>query len=249
MALALSLAASGSARADALDAAKRFYHEFEYDSARVELLRAAELPDPHRRAEAYLYLGLVDAIQGDDAGTLQNFRLGLALDPGLRLPSGLSPKITAVFERVRADVGAVPEPHAGPPSPAPPPLEPPVAAPAPPAPTAPRSPPTEARSPTAATSSATEAVPSAVAGPAPRASHRGRWAAGALVVVGVAAASTALYFALQEAAAERSFHSATWQTDAAGFQSSANQDALAADILYASGAVLGLTGVGLWFAF
>jgi hypothetical protein len=236
----LALATPGAARADDLDLGKQLYHQLDYESARVALLRGASSPDPHRRAEAYLYLGLIDTVEGDDKSARESFRSGLVLDPQLELPLGTSPKVAKIFNRVKSELAkASAQQHVEPASPAPvSPAQPPEAAPQP------------------VPDRVLQANGNSEAGgdigkPATpqETSHGGRWAAGTLFVLGLAAVGTAVYFATQEQAAERSFHNATYQTDAVTYQSNANQAAVIADILYASGAVVGFTGVGLWFAF
>jgi hypothetical protein len=236
-ALLLAFAAS-SARADQLDAGKRLYHELDYDAARVALLRAAALTDPHRRAEAYLYLGLIDTVEGDDVAARRSFRNGLVLDPGLELPLGTSPKVARIFQRVKAEIVRMNAERA--PLPPPPPPRPTAALPPPPAP------PTVLQANPVPAEGGNE-----VAVPAPEAtrSHTGRWVAGALVVLGLAAVGTGIYYGGQESAAEKGFQSVANQRAAPPFQSRANQDAAIADILYGAGAVVGLTGIGLWFAF
>jgi len=232
----LALAAS-SARADQLDAGKRLYHELDYDAARVALLRAAALTDPHRRAEAYLYLGLIDTVEGDDVAARRSFRSGLVLDPGLELPLGTSPKVARIFQRVQAEIVRMNAERAPLP---PPPPRPTVAPPASPAqPTVLRA------NPVPADGGNEVAAPA----PEPPRSHTGRWVAGALVILGLAAVGTGIYYGVQESAAEKGFQSVANQRAAPPFQSRANQDAAIADILYGAGAVVGLTGIGLWFAF
>jgi hypothetical protein len=231
------------ARADQLDVGKQLYHQLDYEAARVALLGGAASADPHRRAETYLYLGLIDTIEGDDGAARESFRSGLVLDPQLELPMGTSPKVAKIFNKIKSDLARARAEH-------------------PPAPVTPVAQPAASPPQQAAIQPAPDHVPVAnpsgsaeqggdVAKPTPAAetSHGGRWAAGTLFVLGLAAVGTAVYFATQEQAAEKSFHASQWQTDAVTYQSNANQAALITDILYASGAVVGFTGVGLWFAF
>ncbi len=241
--LSLTLVGASAARADQLDVGKQLYHQLDYEAARVALLRGAASPEPHRRAEAYLYLGLIDTVEGDDAGARGSFRSGLVLDPQLELPLGTSPKVAKIFNKVKSELARANAEH---PPPIPPAAPPPVATPAPgPEPALPPGRVLVANGNGGAETTGEAARPAT----SQETSHGGRWAAGALFVLGLAAVGTAIYFATQEQAAEKSFHSATWQTDAVTYQSNANQAAVIADILYASGAVVGFTGVGLWFAF
>ncbi|MHB8420715.1 MAG: hypothetical protein ACYDCL_21795 [Myxococcales bacterium] len=244
-ALSAAFSAAAPARADPLDEGKRLYHELDYDAARAELQRATALPDRHRRGEAYLYLGLIATGEGDDAAARRSFRAGLALDPELELPLGTSPKVARIFDRLRADVRRHPPPQ--PPEPPPTPVV--VQRPAPP-PVA-SAPPNE---PQPLPPRVLQLSPSAqgegeVAGAAPAPSHAGRWVAGTLFLLGVAAAATGIVWGVQESAAETSFKAQKFQNAAQPYSTAANQDALVADVLYASGAVVGLTGLGLWFAF
>jgi hypothetical protein len=227
-----------SALADQLDVGKRLYHELDYEAARVALLRGAASTDPHRRAEAYLYLGLIDTVEGDDRSARESFRSGLVLDPQLSLPLGTSPKVAKIFNLVKSELAAANAELPPPPPPA-------EAQPAPPAPAAQPVP----DSALTVTGTETGTPAPAVEKPAETSSHGGRWAGGVLFVLGLAAEGTAVYFATQEQAAEKSFHASQWQTDAVTFQANANQDALLANILYASGGVVGVTGIGLFFAF
>ncbi|MHB1845295.1 MAG: hypothetical protein ACYCWW_10730, partial [Deltaproteobacteria bacterium] len=119
-AFAALLALSAAARADQFDVGKRLYHELDYDAARVALLRAASSPDPHRRAQAYLFLGLIDTVEGDDRAARESFRTGLVLDPGLELPLGTSPKVARIFDAVKAELSSEasqPSPREGAPTP------------------------------------------------------------------------------------------------------------------------------------
>src|SRR5580658_9442377 len=93
----LSMSAAPRARADSLDAGKELYHQLNYPSARLELTNAISLPDPHQRAEAYLYLGLINIVEGDEGAGRQSFRAAVALDSLLQLPPGTSPKIRRMF--------------------------------------------------------------------------------------------------------------------------------------------------------
>jgi hypothetical protein len=237
----LLLLGPATALADQLDVGKQLYHELDYEAARVALLRGASSTDPHRRAEAYLYLGLIDTVEGDDHSARESFRSGLVLDPQLELPLGTSPKVAKIFNKVRSELARASAER--PPEPAATPVQ-------------------AARGSAAAqpvlqpvpervlTANGTGEQGGEVAKPAAQEpSHGGRWAAGTLFILGLAAEGAAIYFATQEQAAESAFHNAKYQTDAVKAQSNANQNAVIADVLYASGGVVGFTGVGLWFAF
>jgi hypothetical protein len=217
-AVILVLAAAG-ARADSLDEGKRLYHELDYPAARAALLRAVDDPDPHRRAQGYLYLALIDTIEGQDDDARQAFSFGLALDPGLELPFGTSPKIAKRFEDAKAELA-----RTGPKPPPPP-------------------PPAEWSS--APVSPAAAVTPKAT----PEPPHRLRWLAGAMIALGVIVAASGVYFGVQEQAAEKSFKSAKWQTDAVKDLSAANQNAVNADVLYGIGGAAGIAGAALVFTF
>lgn len=104
------LAPTGALAGDAaaLDEARRSYEELRYDEAALLLegaLDGGALDDEERR-DALLLAGIVAVIRGDDEGAHGHFRELLERHPDVTLPSGLSPKITRVFEDVRAQVEA-----------------------------------------------------------------------------------------------------------------------------------------------
>lgn len=105
---------SGSALADGamLERARRLYADLRYDEAAALLEGALDegaLSGDERR-EALLLAGIVEVIRGNDAGARTHFRTLLEEAPGTTLPSGLSPKITRVFEEVKELVAAEPPP-------------------------------------------------------------------------------------------------------------------------------------------
>ena len=265
--LALALGAMGffaqPAHADQLDVAKRLYHELDYDSARVALLRAAASPDSNRRAEAYLYLGLIDTVEGDDDAARESFRSALVLEPGLDLPLGTSPKVARIFNAVRSELAA--DSSRPPPMPlaapgrrtrAPPPVAvpPPAAPPSAPLLAAPArslmaSPDGEAARSADATGQGPGAEPtSELKAAAPGSSHAGAWIAATGLVGGLAAAAGGAYFGTQEQASERAFAADHFQSNAVNDKAAAGRNATTANILYAAAGLLALTGVTIWLA-
>jgi hypothetical protein len=89
--------------ASTLERARASYEELRYDEASA-LLEAAldggEL-DALQRREALLLAGIVEVIRGEDERASARFRELLEEAPDVTLPSGLSPKITRVFDEVR----------------------------------------------------------------------------------------------------------------------------------------------------
>ncbi len=226
------------AMADPLDVGEQLYQAMDYEAARAALLQAATLPDARRRAEAYVYLGLIDTIDGDDAAALRAFRSGLALDLDLALPAGTSPKVAGLFDRARGEVARAspPPPRAPPPAPAPAALPPRLAAPGP------------AAAPVPAQALGESGTPPEVAAGGPT-SHANRWVAGALLVLGLAAAGAAIDYGVQEQSAERAFAAEHWQNQAALDRTLAIEDATIANVLYVTAAALGATSAAFWFAF
>ncbi len=254
--LGLLLCASGVARADQLDVGKRLYHELEYDAARVALLRAAASPDSQRRAQAYLFLGLIDTVAGDDRAARGSFRAGLVLDPGLELPLGTSPKVARIFDAVKAQLAS--DASRAPPIESPPTLEPP-----PPIVTSPRQGAPGRSEPRASPSGAASSdvpprgVPAGAVRPVgelslapPPPSHAGRWVSAAMIAVGVAAIGAGGYFGAQEqGAAAAAQRSGVTQIQAGSELSRAGQEAIAANVLFAAGALVAVAGgalLGVW---
>ncbi len=224
----LLLLASTLARADSLDLGKRLYHQFDYDGARVALLRATGYADEGRRAEAYLYLGLVATVAADDEDALQAFRTALTLRAELRLPAGTSPKVVQIFERARADL--LRELRRG------------QAA-------APRAPRQAPRAVSAAPWAAAPPIgpPSIAEAVKPPPSRVSRWVAAGLAVGAVAAGGAGLF----EGAAAKTSAAGAYQTDY--FQSDSLRDqalaqgrARTANELFAGAALLALAGLGVF---
>ncbi len=92
----------------ALDSARQSYEELRYDEAAALLESALEhgaLTEPEHE-QALLLKGVVEVVRGDDEEARACFRELLEAKPDAALPSGLSPKITIVFDEVRAALQA-----------------------------------------------------------------------------------------------------------------------------------------------
>lgn len=232
-ALTLSLSIPVVARADSLDAGKQLYHQLDYPSARMELIKAASLSDPHRRAEAYLYLGLINMVDGDETAAKQNFRAAALLDKTLQLPTGTSPKVRRAFDEVTVQLAR--EEQAAPTQPTPPP-QPVLIQPAPP--------------PQPAQHSVTIVpIPEPHAAAPPPTSHP-VWIPIAFLIAGAAATAVGIAFGAQERASESTFNTAGQnQTVAINARSSANTQAIVADVCFAGAAALAITGGAIWISF
>jgi hypothetical protein len=112
MAAALALAAlawAGTARAEprgeasGLERAREQIGELRYDRALTTLDRSIEAgtSGPALTAQLYLLLGEVRATLGKDEEAEAAFGRALAIDPGLELRKGVSPKISRPFRRAR----------------------------------------------------------------------------------------------------------------------------------------------------
>jgi hypothetical protein len=98
-----------------LDQAKALYSEGRFADAIVKLrtviVRLEELRDLESRkvqlADAHLLLGLAHLAMRREPDGVENFRQVVALDPGRRLdPEIFSPRVVALFERVRSEAVA-----------------------------------------------------------------------------------------------------------------------------------------------
>jgi len=228
------------ARADSLDAGKELYHQLDYPAARMELIRAASLPEARRRAEAYLYLGLINVVEGDLTAAKQSFRAAVSLDASLQVPPGTSPKVRKVFEDVANEIvheeeeSAPGRPTVTAPAPSPAPVPPPATIPAP-------------RSVTVIP--LPEPGPPGVASvPSPAARPSIALPIG-LLAAGAIAAGIGIAFGVQELADEAAFHSATVQANAVAARNNANTHAVVADACYAAAAALGIAGGAVWVSF
>lgn len=108
------------AEGGALEDARRAYEELRYDEAALLLegaLEDAEL-EAREREEALLLAGVLDVILGEEERARSRFHELLERAPDATLPGRLSPKITRVFDEVRAalrEARAAKEPPAAPP--------------------------------------------------------------------------------------------------------------------------------------
>ena len=107
----LLAAFAGAARADNgtahddLAEAIRLEAALEYDQALAiveRVIGAGATTDPARLAELHLYAGRLAAGLDRGDAARAHFAIALALSPGVALPAGTSPKITAPFEAARA---------------------------------------------------------------------------------------------------------------------------------------------------
>lgn len=129
-------AAAEPARAAAKDntyinAGIRLYNSLQFDDALAAFRKAEKFSnDPASDVLIHTYEGIVEAQSNDSEQAERDFHVALSLDPSARLPGDVSPKILAVWERVRAEVKSL---HAPEVAPNPPPARPQVAAPSAPA--------------------------------------------------------------------------------------------------------------------
>lgn len=100
-----------------LESARRSYQQLRYDEAAALLEGALEggALAAAEREEALLLAGILGVIRGDDDVAREHFRELLEQAPDTTLPAGLSPKITRVFEEVRASVVEAAPPREAPP--------------------------------------------------------------------------------------------------------------------------------------
>lgn len=104
----LVLVPPGLARASSpLDAADRAYDEGRIADARRAYEEALELGtlEPSLLVRAYVRLGILAALAGEDALSQRYFEHALALDPVRDTPEELSPRLRARFEVLRAARG------------------------------------------------------------------------------------------------------------------------------------------------
>lgn len=88
-----------------LDAAKKHYDGFEFDKCIKALERAPGKKLAQReRAEVELYFGLCRFNLGQDQRAEAHFELALRLQPDLELPPMTSPKIEAVWSRLKHEL-------------------------------------------------------------------------------------------------------------------------------------------------
>jgi hypothetical protein len=117
--------ASALAGDPAFDEAMKLYKALEYEEAIPKLATIANRPglSANDKATAFMWLGLSQA----GAGDMDNARLALAAaldaDSTITLPEKVSPRISAMFDQLKADAAAKNPPP--PPNDPPPPEEPP----------------------------------------------------------------------------------------------------------------------------
>lgn len=104
LAAALLPASAAANEGASVESARELLAELRYDDARGELERvlAGGGAEPDELAATYLLLGEIEAALGNAVGARRHFRRALALDPGLSLAEGASPKLTEPFAAARA---------------------------------------------------------------------------------------------------------------------------------------------------
>jgi tetratricopeptide (TPR) repeat protein len=105
------------------DEGVRLLKQFEYAEALQSFKDALDWPGNTRkeRAAIYLYIGIAQSNLNDYGAAEASFKKALAEDPAIAPPPRTSPKISALFERVRAE--ARPSPVVVPPPASQPPVE------------------------------------------------------------------------------------------------------------------------------
>jgi tetratricopeptide (TPR) repeat protein len=103
----LAAAASPAAANPDLERAKELLADLYFDEAEKAFTRALERGEngPNEVAEIYLGLGEISASSGDTDAAVDRFRRALAVNPGLELPEGISPKVVQPFEKARKSLG------------------------------------------------------------------------------------------------------------------------------------------------
>jgi hypothetical protein len=158
-----------------LSNAKVLFQGLEYEKC-IRRLQKTESLDAtvSERAEIQLYLGLCQAGRGDLATALTHFRTARALDASLKLPPGLGPKTTQLFESARQATTAAEEPVID-------------------APRVVEAPPAEAPAPPQLVPAQIASAPLSLVTP-PEPEHGPRWVGHALVGIGAASLGTAIFF-------------------------------------------------------
>lgn len=111
--------ATGEAQpGELVDTGISMYLEGRYERARDLLLKALKFKEEelgrNRRLGALAYLACCQIALGDVPAAQNSFKRLLTLEPDYRLPAGTSPKIVAVFEKVRSQMPKKIEPLAVP---------------------------------------------------------------------------------------------------------------------------------------
>jgi tetratricopeptide (TPR) repeat protein len=96
-----------------VDQAIQLYYEGRYQKAEQALLQALESPDldAGRKLGALQYLAFCQVAMGDAESARQTFERVLTLRPDFVLPAGTPPKISNLFEEVRASRTPPPPPE------------------------------------------------------------------------------------------------------------------------------------------
>ena len=107
IAVVLAAAASPAAANPDLERAKELLADLYFDEAETAFTRALEQGGngPNEVAEIYLGLGEISASSGESEAAVGHFRRALAVNPGLELPDGTSPKVVQPFEKARKSLG------------------------------------------------------------------------------------------------------------------------------------------------
>jgi hypothetical protein len=124
-ALALASAPPPDTQNQALLQAIQLYDNLEFDAAAQKLAQAAQSStNPHDDVLIHTYQGIVEFQRNHKDAAAQDFKVALSLDLAAQLPADVSPKIRALWERVRlglpkarpvdAPVDATPEPKVAP---------------------------------------------------------------------------------------------------------------------------------------
>lgn len=110
VAMAVAVLVLGAPAASGLDAAKKHHDAFEFDKCIKVLERAPGLKLSQRdRAEVELYFGLCRFNLGQDQRAESHFELALRLQPDLELPAMSSPKIEAMWGRLKKELLGTPQ--------------------------------------------------------------------------------------------------------------------------------------------
>ncbi len=201
--------------------AKALYQKLEFEKCLKRLEQAGRWENTkHQLAEIELYAGLCVLGLGNEREAVERLEMALKLDRGIELPALVSPKVTALVDKVRAKLGPVPEPE---PAVAPPPDAPAVVLLEPPPP-----------------------PPPAIAEPAPRPVR----VAAPLTVGAIAAATAIAGGVLGGLAksSEAGSHGATFESDAVALGGRAQNEALAANVCFGVAGAAALVAIVIYLA-
>lgn len=105
--------------------AKGLYQKLEFEKCLKRLDQAGRWDNSKRElAEIELYAGLCLLGLGNEKEAVERLEMALKLDRQVELPPLVSPKVSTLFDKLRARLGPAPEPE---PEPAPPPADAPAA--------------------------------------------------------------------------------------------------------------------------